>query len=79
MSKHPSISPDIIVSQIETLYFYAKNMLDKNFYIAYTTTGPNLNYYTSDQMAKMFACQNPPENVIFEENFAKLVIKHRNI
>jgi hypothetical protein len=73
---HPSVPREMIVSQIVELYAYAARMLDKNFIIAYSGKGFNLNGYTPKEMASMFveaAFQFPiPSNIIFEEDFAKL-------
>jgi hypothetical protein len=72
-SKHPSIPQGVIVSQIETLYLLADYLNKLDFYIAYSATGTNLNYYSSQQMANMFRAAEIPENIIFEEGFSKLI------
>jgi hypothetical protein len=75
--KHPSISRMQIVFQIERLYEDAKDYPELDFYVAYSGTGTNLNYYTPTQMAEMFVEASDgyviPENMVFEEAFAKLI------
>jgi hypothetical protein len=72
-SKHPSIEEVSIIGQISELYEFARLSPDKEFFIAYAGTGNNLNGYTPQQMAKMFGCMRIPENIVFEEEFAKLL------
>lgn len=72
--KHPSISSYEIINQITELYHYADLNPELNFYIAYSGKGSNLNGYTNEQMALYFSfTNNIPENIIFEEEFAKLI------
>lgn len=71
--KHPSISAVTIEHQIKELYAYAYFLEHQNFYVAYTHPSITLCGYTTEELAKMFACEIPPENIIFEENFGKLV------
>ena len=73
---HPSITQEEIINQIKQLYSFAK-ICTKDFLIAYKGIGPNLNGYTPNQMAQMFACDDIPDNIVFEEEFAKLVEKNR--
>src|SRR5687768_5464916 len=73
-TKHPSVSIAYILVQLEMLADRAKGIhSDKEFLIAYSGTGLNLNGYTPKQMANMFAQIEWPENVVFEEGFAKLM------
>jgi len=67
---HPSISREKIREQIEELYKYAREHPELEFLIAYST-GPNLNGYTPEEMGEMFG--GPPDNIVFETNFYKLV------
>lgn len=73
VDKHPSIDRDTIVRQIGGLYHTARRHPELAFYIAYSGTGKNLNYYTNEEMASMFAVYEIPENIVFEEEFAKLI------
>lgn len=73
---HPSISTNEIQSQIVELYRYADHHSDLTFFVAYSGAGTNLNGYTSDQMAKMFATRSIPDNIVFESRFALLVAKY---
>lgn len=76
---HPSINRVSIMSQIVELYDYADSHPELEFLIAYSGKKANLNGYTPEEMAKMFAItisgkpQDIPANIIFEESFNKLV------
>ena len=71
-----SISEDQIITNIKFLYKYARKNKNLNFLIAYSSVGNNLNGYTSIEMAEMFYKAKPiPMNIIFEENFLKLIYK----
>ena len=70
---HPSRTPEQIEEQIKKLYQFATNNLDKEFLIAYSSTGPLLNAYSPQDMANMFSTFPIPENIIFEEGFNKLI------
>lgn len=71
--QHPSISKGDIVSQIKHLYDFAQNNLDKEFIIAYSGNGSNLNGYSNIEMARMFSSFEIPNNIIFENEFNKLI------
>lgn len=73
---HPSISRKEIIEQIKELYKEAQSVHfnTKDFYIAYSGTGFNLNHYTPQDMADMFRNSGPiPSNIIFEEDFNRMV------
>jgi hypothetical protein len=70
---HPSIPRVYIEIQIRHLYTYAKDHKDKLFYVAYSGTGKNLNAYSPKEMAEMFSEYPIPDNMVFEEEFAKLL------
>lgn len=74
-SVHPSVSKAEIEMQILFLYQDAEDRPELDFYVAYSGSGKNLNYYTPQEMADMFnSFREPiPENIIFEEEFAKLI------
>jgi len=72
-TSHPSISIEAITKQIADLYEFARQRPDLEFYVAYSGNGKNLNGYTSEQMASMFALHPVPDNIVFEEEFYKLV------
>ena len=72
---HPSISRKVIEQQIKNLYVHARNKTRCEFLVAYGCGEP-LNGYTLDEMAKMFAVEIPPENIVFEKSFARLVKAH---
>ena len=70
---HPSCTPEEIKQEIVKLYNYAEDSPLLDFYIAYSGTGKNLNAYSSQEMADMFSSSPIPENIIFEEEFIKLL------
>ena len=76
-TQHPSIKTDKIIGQIELLYSYSKKNSELDFYVVYSGKGVNLNGYTPKHMADMFRLATRriqmPENIIFEEEFAKLI------
>lgn len=68
-----SVSEEQIIYNISELYNVARQNADKEFLIAYSGNGTNLNGYSAVEMAKMFAAIDIPSNIIFEESFARLV------
>jgi hypothetical protein len=69
-----SLSKTIIISNIHDLYDFASAHPDYEFFIAYRDDGAKLlNGYTVVEMAEMFSSLPIPENVIFEEEFSKLL------
>lgn len=64
-----------IVKGISLLYLHALSNPKKEFLIAYTVSNkPNLNGYTTKEMANMFSMFNPtPDNIVFEYEFSKLL------
>ena len=75
---HPSVSSSEIEAQVKELYRFARANPDKEFLIAYSGVGRNLNGYTNQEMAFLFDCEIIPENVVFEEKFAGLILNHLN-
>jgi hypothetical protein len=71
---HPSISKECIIEQINELYEYANNNLDKEFIVAYSGKGSNLNGYSPIEMANFFNQTYIPTNMVFEEEFYNLII-----
>ena len=70
---HPSRTTSQIISQINKLYEYATLHPDKEFIIPYKCSDYNLNAYSSEEMAKMFASSEIPENIVFDKLFYELV------
>lgn len=70
---HPSVLEEDIIKQIHILYEYAIENDELDFYIAYSGNGTNLNGYSNKEMAIMFSSRDIPENIIFEEEFYKLI------
>jgi hypothetical protein len=68
-----SIPLEKIRVSIARLYAFARLQPDLEFLVAYTASGSNLNGYTPDEMAEAFALCPIPHNLVFEENFAKLI------
>jgi hypothetical protein len=74
-TEHPSISAVDIIDQISKLYIEARKNSNLDFLVPYSASGPNLNGYTPQQMAEMFvAAGSIPDNIVFETNFADLII-----
>ena len=70
---HPSRTPEQIKEQIHNLYEYARENPDKEFLVAYSGTGQNLNAYSNQEMADMFNSESIPNNIVFEQEFNKLI------
>ena len=70
---HPSRTTAQIISQINKLYEYATLHPDKEFIIPYKCSDYNLNAYSSEDMAKMFASIVIPQNIVFDKLFYELV------
>lgn len=76
ISCFPYKSNDIksIVTQIRELYRFADTMPEHEFYICYNGIGTNLNGYSPKEMASMFANGSIPDNIVFEDEFLKLIL-----
>lgn len=74
---HPSIGQGHIIDQISSLGKFARSLyyVNKEFLIAYSGNGKNLNGYSAQEMANMFkeGLVIIPKNIVFEEGFAKLM------
>lgn len=74
-----SKTPQEITDNIKKLYEFANQNPTKEFLVSdYTTTAEkkNLNGYTGQEMADMFNAAGPiPSNIVFNENFDKLLSK----
>jgi len=82
---HPSVSKDKIIWQIQTLYLFAQTVYGKTkeWLVAYNGDGVYLSGFTPKEMATMFSLaathivtrenKGIPDNIIFEEEFAKLL------
>lgn len=75
--EQPSRTPEQIKEQIHKLYEFAKKNPNKEFVVAYSSTGKNLNHYSSEAMAEMFASEEVPDNIVFEEGFNSLVFSKK--
>lgn len=72
-TRHPSVTVESILTQIAKLYSVAHFNPLKDFFVAYSADGTNLNGFTNIQMALMFAKHIIPENIVFEVKFAQLI------
>lgn len=70
---HPSRTKEQIIEQINKLYDFANENPDKEFLVAYSGTGSNLNNYSNQEMADMFNRPFIPNNITFESEFFKLM------
>lgn len=73
--KHPSVPEESIRAQILRLYRFAETHTTMDFYVVYGV-GNYLNGYTPEEMAELFSWHSIPLNIIFEDNFNKLVNRH---
>ena len=65
-----SVSKKLIMTLIGRLYKCATELGDKEFLVAYTADGKNLNGYTSVEMAGLFRDAGViPANIVFEDKF----------
>jgi len=63
-----------ITQNIKKLYEFANLNREKEFLIAYTgKTNVNLNGYSNKQLAECFSANYPPSNIVFEEEFSRLL------
>jgi len=68
-----SSTPQEIIEEIKGLYEYAKQNPTKEFLVS-DYSESNLNGYTGQEMADMFNAAGPiPSNIVFNENFDKLI------
>jgi hypothetical protein len=81
MAPKKFISENNIKENIKLFYIFANNNIDKLFYVAYDGINPNatsLNGKSRVTLAKLFLeAGEIPNNVIFEENFYKLIFNTR--
>ena len=70
---HPSRTPEQIKEQVHNLYEYARENPDKEFLVAYSGKGTNLNAYSNQEMADMFSSEPIPNNIVFEQEFNELI------
>ena len=70
---NPSRTKEQITEQIHKLYEYARQNPDKEFLVAYSASGRNLNHYSNQDMANMFASEIIPNNIVFEKDFNDLI------
>jgi hypothetical protein len=68
-----SLTLNEISQNVKQLYEFARNNPDKEFLVAYTAGGRNLNGYTDAEMAEAFSGTKIPSNVVFEDKFAEML------
>jgi len=71
-----SVSKVQIVINIFELYLYATKHPELEFMIGYTLS-PNLNGYTTEEMAEMFTISPIPDNIVFNDKFYELVNEYK--
>lgn len=72
-----SLTEEQIIANIDRLYDFALKNSHLEFFIAYRCDGSRLlNGYSIEDMARMFARKNIPDNIVFEDGFASLVTKN---
>ena len=71
--KHPSVPKYFIIEQIGEFYEFAKKYWNIDFLVPYTVDGKNNNSYSNEEMAEMFSAFEIPDNIVFEEEFSKLL------
>ena len=72
-NRHPSVPTKDIKDEIKQLYEFAKSNPQLDFYVAYAGKGKYLSGFTPQQMANLFNCAEIPDNMVFEEEFMKLI------
>jgi len=73
-----SVSKVQIIINIIELYLYASKHSELEFFIGYTVSNtPNLNGYTTEEMAEMFSIPPIPDNIVFNDEFYDLVNEHK--
>ena len=70
---HPSISKEFIIKQIGEFYEFAKRFYNVEWLIPYSGDGNYNCGYTPQEMASFFSEYIIPDNIVFEEEFAKLL------
>lgn len=70
-----SLSLKEIETNIKTFYNFARDYPDKTFYYAQTSK-PGLNGHDPKYLAVLFS-KNIPDNVVFEESFAELILEYK--
>jgi len=73
---HPSRTPEQIKEEIKSAYEFADNNKHLELLCPYNCHDNNLNYYSSEELALFFAAFRIPLNVVFEEQFYKLIKKY---
>ncbi len=71
-----SVSKVQIVLNIIDLYLYAYKHPELEFMIGYTLS-PNLNGYSTEEMAVMFSIPSIPDNIVFNDEFYVLIDEYK--
>ena len=75
---HRSVSPEMIIANIDELYQCALDNPEKKFFVAYKNDGRNLNGYTNKDMWDLFTDNKYiPENIRFHDSF-RVFLKQTN-
>ncbi len=65
---------EFISNRIKRLYHHALKNPDKKFLVEFTSLDALMTMYPSSKMASMFSEFAIPDNIVFEENFNRLII-----
>ncbi len=75
----PSVTKEIVISEIKSLYEFALKNPNLDFLVAYTgKNSKNLSGFTNSEFAEMFSQPNIPQNIIFEKEFSTLLNFDKN-
>lgn len=73
--ERPSVPKKKVIEEIGKLYEFASENPELEFLVAYTGTNTkNLSGFTNQEFANMFSHYTIPNNIIFEEEFSKLLL-----
>jgi len=69
-----SLSPETISNSIRSFYAFCRSQPTLKFFVAQDAK-MGLNGYSGEEMAKMYATEEPPSNVFFYKPFGELIEK----
>ena len=74
----PRIEESFMRTQIDNLYHIARRDKDKLFYIMYNGIN-TIGNYTPNDLVRVFKSKEIPDNLVFEEEFSKLLLGTKKI
>lgn len=72
------VEKKFMIAQVETFYRIARRDKDKLFYVMYSGL-TEIGEYMPEELAAIFNTFRIPENVLFEENFANLLLGKKKV